>query len=163
HARPMPYHAQAQGAFVTNVSQPRMPAPPPAVLSPPPKAPAQQQPQQTPLSEQTVVASNMMEFLGGSIELDIKRDVPRFFNDSNQFFVRYADGTVLTAAGLDEVLSLCEPQGARRSIAISLDQQAWMDMATFGRLCGFDYLAPEQSAPQQVKLIGQLEERRLTS
>src|SRR5262249_35140940 len=80
-------------------------------------------------------------------------------NDSNHFHVRFADGTVLTATGLDECLRFCERNGA----AISLDRIAWLDMPTFARLAGLDYLAPDLSPLKKAKMVGTIEERSLVA
>lgn len=111
-----------------------------------------------------VPLASIMEFMGGAQMPLVQetRDIDRFFNDVNPFYVQFVDGSVLTAKGVDECLSFCDPHG-RNAVAVSCDRVTWIDIPTFARLCGFDYLAPDTSPPKNVKMIGQLEEKRLTS
>jgi serine/threonine protein kinase len=108
---------------------------------------------------------SMSAFMGSGSTPDMplvteSRNIDRFFHDANPFFVRFHDGNVLAAKGVDELLAFCDPHG-QKAIAVSVDQMSWIDIPTFARLCGFDYLAPDRTPPTNVKLVGQLEERGL--
>jgi serine/threonine protein kinase len=86
-------------------------------------------------------------------------DLERYFSDPNHYHLRFKDGSVLTATGLDECLRLCE----RNAVAISLDRIAWLDMPVFAKLAGLDYLAPDTTPLKKVKMVGTIEERSLIS
>jgi serine/threonine protein kinase len=111
------------------------------------------------------ITSSLVEFMeeaGTGPIVELQRDVEKFYNDANKFIVRYQDGSTMTATGLDECLSLLDPWG-RKAAAVSIDGIAWVDIQTFARLCGLDYLAPDSTPLRSVKLVGNLEDRTLSS
>jgi len=83
----------------------------------------------------------------------------KLFNDSNHFHVRFKDGSVLTATGLDECMRFCE----RGALAISIDRIAWLDMPIFARLAGLEHLAPDTTPLKKAKMVGTIEERSLVA
>jgi serine/threonine protein kinase len=143
-------------------------AQPPAAYAQPAQAPAPlvdaRRPADSGLVLRDVPLATMLDYMADSQSIPLAEPVntERYYNDAHPFHVRYQDGTILTATGLDECLQMCDPHG-RTAVAISCDRETWVEIPVFARLCGFDYLAPDTTPLKKVKMVGVIEERSLAS
>lgn len=135
-------------------------APPPAR----PRTTADGNAEQDPMVLRDVPLASIMDYMPTEAApmVEVSRSSERYYSDSNPFHIRFEDGSVLTATGFDECLRFCDPHG-RRANAVSVDRDNWLDLQTFARLCGLDYLTPDTTPLKKVKLVGVLEERSLAS
>lgn len=128
-----------------------------------PPAPPPQQPQQQVMRGDLPLAT-MMDFMAEQAE-PLLLDTPpaeKFFPDAFTFYIRFKDGQVLTAKGLDEFLHLAGSQ-TKHPVAVAVDKDAWVDIPTFARLCGLDYLLADNTPLRKVKMVGLIEEQNLVS